>query len=222
MPLPVAAAAAAPAAASAASSVAPAVIGGAAALGQGLLSSAFNYASANKQMRFQERLSNTAHQREVADLRKAGLNPILSARHGGASSPPGASSQVSSPDVAHSALSAALGRAQIEDINSGVALKKAQTRLALEERALKAGQGMALQAEIDAVVPRTQQFQADLERIRADIRRTNLESEHSAFGLSHSAAESKFYKGVGGNIAPWMKLNPLGNTGINLLRLKTK
>lgn len=74
------------------------VIGG--ALGAG--SSIWGAKSANKQNRqesarnraFQERMSSTAHQREVADLRKAGLNPILSAGGTGASSPAGSQAQL--------------------------------------------------------------------------------------------------------------------------------
>lgn len=43
---------------------------------------------AQKQMDFQERMSGSSHQREVTDLQKAGLNPLLSV-NSGASSPSG-------------------------------------------------------------------------------------------------------------------------------------
>ncbi|AXH74804.1 MAG: DNA pilot protein [Microviridae sp.] len=47
---------------------------------------------------WQEKMSNTAHQREVSDLRMAGLNPILSGTGGaGSSTPAGSVAQVQNP-----------------------------------------------------------------------------------------------------------------------------
>lgn len=50
----------------------------------------FSASEAEKQREWQEYMANTEYQRAVADARKAGINPMLIAQQGGASTPSGA------------------------------------------------------------------------------------------------------------------------------------
>lgn len=84
----------------------------------------FNAEQAKLNRDWQETMSNTAHQREVADLIAAGLNPVLSAGGSGASSPAGSSATGSTASV-DTSVTSALAQYAMTLLNSATAITTA-------------------------------------------------------------------------------------------------
>lgn len=109
-----------------------------------------NHDAAKAQMKFQKDMSDTAHQREVRDLRAAGLNPILSA-NAGASTPGGASYTAQSADstgidpLLPSQLKQA--RAAVDNTIADTGLKAANTKSAEKSLEIAEQQRKLLQAQ---------------------------------------------------------------------------
>lgn len=82
-----------------------ALISGGASLLGGILRNQASAKQAAEANAFSERMASTQHQREVADLRAAGLNPILSVGHPGAAAPIGQKAEMQ--DVLTPAISSA-------------------------------------------------------------------------------------------------------------------
>lgn len=174
-------------------------------VGAGLLGAAgsgaqagFSLLAQKRQHKFQERMSNTAYQRAMADMRKAGLNPMLATKLGGASTPPGGAAPA--PDFAGGLTKGANTGLQVkrtgQEIRNMAAEEDRIGATANRERTSSA-QNVAATALLGA--------QAQTEAARAaDLRQSTVHKEALANQVLHQNAKAKaiadLYRGEYGSM----------------------
>lgn len=116
-----------------------------------------NMAMASMQMGFQERMSNTAYQRATADMRAAGINPMVAYQQGGASTPSGASGSAVSAHVesglakgVQSAVEATRLANEFRSADAEISLRKAseKTQEAIAQRETQSAKEAGLRAKV--------------------------------------------------------------------------
>ncbi|WNK13009.1 MAG: DNA pilot protein [Microvirus sp.] len=144
-----------------------------------------NAAMAQQQMDFQERMSNTAHQRETKDLIAAGLNPMLSAMKTGATTPPGAMATMQNATAA--GVSSAAQAASIENTKANTDQVKAQTdliRAQTPEAAQRIATGVSTAGHLDAQAAEIRQNMTSFEdrwtRLKEEIELLKEQSKKTA------------------------------------------
>lgn len=168
-----------------------------------LISGLFNRDAANNQMNFQMNMANTAHQREVADLRAAGLNPILSALGSGSAVPTGAAGQMGDlgqgiSTGASTALAVRQQKEQFKQIGATVGNLEADTAnkektggLIDAQTVATAAQARVAQAEANL---KTGQYNLLSKTMEAQVKKAIAEGNYAElnqiFGLVNSATSS--------------------------------